>query len=182
MQSKKLLLPVLLGILGLHQVAQAEEGTSAVTVGALSEVQSQTILYKAQGERAKALREINVQGQSPGQAVTSLYPSIQPQAGIDEPLPVVKLVSGSAKNLRVTLLYSGGFEIDAQTGGPELPGGYRLESISLDNVVVTRAGKRYSLGFSSSPAVSTRPPTSSLPGLPGAQVGSPTPVFTLGQP
>lgn len=31
-----------------------------ITVGELSRVQSETILYKAQGERAKALRELSL--------------------------------------------------------------------------------------------------------------------------
>ncbi|MDT3723180.1 type IV pilus biogenesis protein PilP [Pseudomonas oryzihabitans] len=131
-----------------------------ITVGELSRVQSETILYKAQGERAKALREIS--GTST-QATTSPLPSYlsQPvvapisrvsgaaeQTGAVEQLPVVKLVYGAGKALHATLLYAGGFEIDASLASSDLPGGYRVASLSLDSVVLSRGGKRYPLGFS----------------------------------
>jgi len=131
-----------------------------ITVGELSRVQSETILYKAQGERAKALREIN--GTS-AQATTAPQPNYlsQPvvtpasrgtsaaeQTGVAEQLPVVKLVYGAGTALHATLLYAGGFEIDASPASTDLPGGYRVASLSLDSVVLSRGGKRYPLGFS----------------------------------
>jgi type IV pilus biogenesis protein PilP len=131
-----------------------------ITVGELSRVQSETILYKAQGERAKALRELNDGGT---QAKAAPQPSYLPQpvampssavignvehAGTVEQLPVVKLIYGSGKALRATLLYTGGFEIDASLASTDLPGGYRVASLSLDSVVLSRGGKRYPLGFS----------------------------------
>lgn len=183
MRNKYLLLPVLLVLAGISRVALADDGTPSITVGELSAIQSETVLYKAQGERAKALREINGPALQTGQALPYSFQATQPPAGADEPLPVVKLVSGSSKSLRVSLLYSGGFEIDAQVGSPELPGGYKLESISMDSVIVSRNGKRYSLGFSSStpeyrsPGVSARLPVSGFQGLPGAPMG-----ISAGQP
>nr|QOU99588.1 hypothetical protein [Pseudomonas syringae pv. actinidiae] len=131
-----------------------------ITVGELSRVQSETILYKAQGERAKALRELNDGGT---QAKAAPQPSNLPQpvampssavsgnaehAGLVDQLPVVKLIYGSGKALRATLLYTGGFEIDASLASTDLPGGYRVASLSLDSVVLSRGGKRYPLGFS----------------------------------
>ena len=131
-----------------------------ITVGELSRVQSETILYKAQGERAKALRELNDGGT---QAKAAPQPSYLPQpvampssamsgnvehAGTVDQLPVVKLIYGSGKALRATLLYTGGFEIDASLASTDLPGGYRVASLSLDSVVLSRGGKRYPLGFS----------------------------------
>lgn len=131
-----------------------------ITVGELSQVQSETILFKAQGERAKALREINGTG---AQAASTPQPSYLPQpattpisrvSGIGEQsatteqLPVVTLIYGVGKALHATLLYSGGFEIDASMASTDLPGGYRVASLSLDSVVLSRGGKRFPLGFS----------------------------------
>ncbi|WP_282282452.1 type IV pilus biogenesis protein PilP [Pseudomonas sp. PS02302] len=131
-----------------------------ITVGELSRVQSETILYKAQGERAKALRELNDGG---AQAKTAPQPSYLPQpivqsngaasgtpehSGTVEQLPVVKLVYGAGTALHATLLYAGGFEIDASPASTDLPGGYRVANLSLDSVVLSRGGKRYPLGFS----------------------------------
>lgn len=181
MRNEYLLLPVLLAIVGLPRVGLADESTAGISVGELSAVQSETVLYKAQGERAKALRDIEGEGPRTSQALPYSYQPTQPVAGAEDPLPVVKLVSGSSKSLRATLLYSGGFEIEAQVGGPELPGGFKVESISLDNVVLARSGKRYTLGFSSnmpsyrSPGASSRMPVSGLPGLSGMQMGMPAP-------
>ncbi|WP_338544687.1 type IV pilus biogenesis protein PilP [Pseudomonas benzopyrenica] len=151
-----------------------------ITVGELSRVQSETILYKAQGERAKALRELNDGGT---QAKTALQPSFLPQPivpsssaasstlehrGTAEQLPVVKLIYGTGKTLRATLLYPGGFEIDASLASTDLPGGYRVANLSLDSVVLSRGGKRYPLGFSnrapSYPVATVA--TGQLPGLP----------------
>ena len=188
MRNKYLLLPVLFALTGISRVGLADDGSSGITVGALSAVQSETAMYKAQCERAKALREINGPGLQTGQALPYAFQATQQPAGAEEPLPVVKLVSGSSKSLRVSLLYSGGFEIDAQVGGPELPGGYKLENISMDSVIVSRNGKRYSLGFSSStpeyrsPGVSARMPASGFQGLPGAPMGMSAPTYSPGQP
>ncbi len=130
-----------------------------ITVGELSRVQSETILYKAQGERAKALREINGTSAQPTTAPQPNYlsqPVVTPgrvtgaaeQTGVVEQLPVVKLVYGAGTALHATLLYAGGFEIDASPASTDLPGGYRVASLSLDSVVLSRGGKRYPLGFS----------------------------------
>ncbi len=155
-----------IGALMLTLAAPAWADTSksddpdGITVGELSRVQSETILYKAQGERAKALRELNDGGT---QAKVVPQPSYLPQpaampssavgggvehAGAGDQLPVVKLIYGSGKALRATLLYTGGFEIDASLASTDLPGGYRVASLSLDSVVLSRGGKRYPLGFS----------------------------------
>lgn len=131
-----------------------------ITVGELSQVQSETILFKAQGERAKALREINGTGAQPASTPQPSYlpqPATTPisrvsgigeQSGTTEQLPVVKLVYGVGKALHATLLYSVGFEIDASMASTDLPGGYRVASLSLDSVVLSRGGKRFPLGFS----------------------------------
>lgn len=133
--------------------------TDGITVGELSRVQSETILYKAEGERAKALRELNNGG---AQSVSApqlgyLPPPMATQTGrlnagepadAVEQLPVVKLIYGAGKALHATLLYPGGVEVDASPASTDLPGGYRVASLNLDSVVLSRGGKRYPLGFS----------------------------------
>ena len=175
-----------------------------ITVGELSRVQSETILFKAQGERAKALREINNGGV---QAISVPQPSYPQQplpipgnrgsttadpANAVEQLPVVKLVYGAGKALHATLLYSGGFEIDASLASTDLPGGYRVASLTLDSVVLSRGGKRFPLGFSNrapsypvaSVAASQGPvlPMTVTPmnPMPPAPIAAPTPIALPG--
>lgn len=159
------LLPLLLLVTSL---SHAE---SAISVGELSAVQSETYLYKAQGERAKALRALESEGGTSSGTVTS---------GNSELPPVIKLVYGPPQALRATLLYSGGYEVDARMGGPELPGGFSVSSISLDSVMLNRAGKRYPLGFASTTptqkGASIGIPSQPM-GLPGLLPGQPASVF-----
>ncbi|WP_448124456.1 hypothetical protein [Pseudomonas veronii] len=81
---------------------------------------------------------------------------------------------GSARRLRATLLYSSGFEVDADASSRELPGGYRVANLTLDSVTLERDGKRFPLGFSNIPpgsaSSSSNPVSSSIPSastLPG---------------
>lgn len=196
MRNNYLFLSVLLSLASQPGLSLANESSTAntagISVGELSAVQSETLLYKAQGERAKAIRSIDGDNPQTTPANTSAY---QPRPLIPEPiprsssagemLPVVKMVSGSSRALRATLLYSGGYEVDAQVGGPDLPGGYKVASISLDSVVVSRGGKRYPLGFSNiAPSASFTSMTSHIPvsGLPEMPMGQPAPVMLPGQP
>ncbi|WP_016971654.1 type IV pilus biogenesis protein PilP [Pseudomonas tolaasii] len=162
----------------------AESTVSGINVGELAIVQSQTILYKAQAERAAAERSINGEDNhlaTPSSAAFmpqgNFPPPVTPairSADIQQELPVVKAIFGSAKRLRATLLYSSGFEVDADASSRELPGGYRVATLTVDNVVLERGGKRYPLGFSSTPPVTpsntdnpTPSSTSSAPMPPG---------------
>jgi len=145
----------------------ADENTlPGVNVGELAIVQSQTILYKAQAERAAAERSIKGEGnQVTAQPSATFVPLGGLPPSTSAPLhstdaqqepPVVKAIFGSAKRLRATLLYSSGFEVDADASSRELPGGYRVAILSLENVTLERGGKRYPLGFSSTPPASLR--------------------------
>ncbi len=155
-----------------------DSNLSGLNVGELAIVQSQTILFKAQAERAKAEQSINGEVNP----VNAEYPlgNIQPttasvrNAETQQGLPVVKAVFGSGKRLHATLLYSSGFEVDADSSSRELPGGYHVVTLTVDNVTVERGGKRFPLGFSNRPpppSSDTYNPTShgppSLPNLPG---------------
>lgn len=162
-----------------------ENTPSGVNVGELAIIQSQTILLNAKAEKAKAERSVNGDDQtvtaqpSPmnfSQGYLTPPTSASARSADSQPeLPVVKAVFGSSKRLRATLLYSGGVEIDADASSRELPGGYRVAILTLDNVTLERSGKRYPLGFSNTPPVvpgnannpavssTTSPPV--LPGL-----------------
>ena len=166
----------------------AEGSLSGINVGELAIVQSQTILFKAQAERAAAERSINGE---PAQLTAQSTPAFLPpgifpptasaparNAGTPQELPVVKAIFGSRKRLRATLLYSGGFEVDADASSRELPGGYRMALLTVDNGTLERGGKRYSLGFSNTPPAnlsntndSVPSSTPSAPMLPGLVPG-----------
>lgn len=177
--------PLLCG--AAEATSQIQDG-SGVSVGELSAVQSETFLYQAKAERAKAIRSIDgdaTQNISPAQP--SYQPQPMPQGRSGPPqadvLPVVKMISGSSRAMHATLLYSGGFEVETQVGSSDLPGGYRLESISLDSVVLTRGGKRYPLGFSNrapSAGITANPPMTST-NSPFMPVGQPAPISLPGQ-
>ena len=184
MRNKKLQLICAVIALGSSVSFAAESNLAGVNVGELAIVQSQTILLKAQAERAQAQRSINGEdnhstAQSPASFVPQglLPPPITATRATDtqQELPVVKAIFGSARRLRATLLYSSGFEVDADASSRELPGGYRVANLTLDSVTLERDGKRFPLGFSnippgsasssSNPVSSSIPSATSLPGL-----------------
>ncbi|AZC83956.1 MULTISPECIES: type IV pilus biogenesis protein PilP [Pseudomonas] len=157
---------------------------AGISVGELGKVQSETILLKAKAERAKAEQQITqgnqtiaVQPTSSGlggtlpQAQLMQYMPPQTSTSNQLVLPVIKEVTGSARKLQATLLYSSGIEIDAATGS-DLPDGFRVVQITLDGVTLERKNKRFPLGFSNqappmanhqSPAMPQ--PSAGLPGL-----------------
>ncbi|QLG94694.1 type IV pilus biogenesis protein PilP [Pseudomonas yamanorum] len=163
----------------------ANENTpSGVNVGELAIIQSQTILLNAKAERAKAERSITGEDQNVAAQPT---PALFPQVGFppsttsaarstetQQDVPVVKAVLGSGKRLRATLLYSGGFEVDADVSSKELPGGFRVATLTVENVTLERGGKRYPLGFSNQPPINVttnKEPTPSVPQFPPALPG-----------
>ncbi|WP_240462731.1 type IV pilus biogenesis protein PilP [Pseudomonas aeruginosa] len=84
---------------------------------------------------------------------------------------MVRTIYGAGGKMTATFLFPGGYEVDAASGA-ELPGKYRVESISLDQVVLTdKDGNRVPVGFSSvapTQASSTAQGASVPPALPGA--------------
>lgn len=148
---------------------------SGISIGELGKVQSETILLKAKAERAKAEREMKGEpaqsAQPVSNGVSSPFPAPQPmqylptetKATANSDLPVIKAVTGSARKMQATLLYSSGIEVDALIGR-ELPGGYRVAQITLDGVTLEQKGKRFPLGFSNqAPSVAIQPPALSQP-------------------
>ncbi|CAI8926001.1 type IV pilus biogenesis protein PilP [Pseudomonas chlororaphis] len=157
---------------------------AGISVGELGKVQSETILLKAKAERAKAEQQVTQGDQTIAAQPTSsglggtlpqaqLMQYMPPQTSTSNQLalPVIKAVTGSARKLQATLLYSSGIEIDATTGS-DLPDGFRVVQITLDGVTLERKNKRFPLGFSNqappmvnhqSPAMPQ--PSAALPGL-----------------
>ncbi|MCI1021417.1 type IV pilus biogenesis protein PilP [Pseudomonas putida] len=159
----------------------APSDLSAISIGELGKIQSETILLKAKAERAKAEREVNGEATVSPQTASSglsnpfpisqpmqhLPPESKPASHVD--LPVIKAITGTSQKMQAALLYSSGVEVDAFTGR-ELPGGYRVAQITLDGVTLESKGKRYPLGFSNqAPSAAIQPPALSQPAsvLPG---------------
>ncbi|WP_024677705.1 type IV pilus biogenesis protein PilP [Pseudomonas syringae] len=161
-----ILLTLLLTCMAAGDMAVAADPSPAdlsrINIGELSQVQSETLLYTAQAARARAQEDIANGGKtalsSPAHVTQSTYSALPPtQASSGQPqLPVVKTVFRANNALYATLLYGGGFEFDASVGNADLPGGFKVISVSLDSVVLGHNGRRYPLGFS------TRPPSGSV--------------------
>ncbi|MGG2494323.1 type IV pilus biogenesis protein PilP [Pseudomonas aeruginosa] len=157
-------------VLFLLASGQARAGT----VGELAEIQAQAILTEAKVRLATAQRQLEGKGET-GQVVsaqgqTFAMPAAAPT--ITQPVPpVVRTIYGAGGKMTATFLFPGGYEVDAASGA-ELPGNYRVESISLDQVVLTdKDGNRVPVGFSSvapTQASSTAQGASVPPALPGA--------------
>lgn len=176
MRNKHLLLPLMMAVAGLPRIGlSSPEG---INVGELSAVQSETALLKAKGERAKAQRVIDGEGQQAASPQAYFSEPVRAAGGSEDSLPVVKLVYGSSGALRATLLYSNGFEVDA-AGGQELPGGYKVVTVTLDSVVLSRSGKRFPLGFSSrTPQTQSTGSASRMQGLSGLPMGQPASILS----
>jgi len=167
--------------------------TGGINVGELSAVQSQTLFYKAQAE-------LNQAKSSAGQGATASLPTYAPApsaapvspgsaaalqsdqaprspSAAPEYLPVVKMIYGSPRDPRATLLYPNGQTAEARMGGGLLPGGYSLSGISLQGVELSRGGRRFPLGFADQAPGAL--PAASQP-LPGA--GPNLPAMAAGQP
>ncbi|MBH9009503.1 type IV pilus biogenesis protein PilP [Pseudomonas aeruginosa] len=150
----------------------------AGTVGELAEIQAQAILTEAKVRLATAQRQLEVKGETgqvvsaQGQTFAMPVPAAAAAPTITQPVPpVVRTIYGAGGKMTATFLFPGGYEVDAASGA-ELPGNYRVESISLDQVVLTdKDGNRVPVGFSSvAPfqASSTAQGASVPPALPGA--------------
>ncbi|HEH8421540.1 TPA: type IV pilus biogenesis protein PilP [Pseudomonas aeruginosa] len=163
--------PIGMAVLFLLASGQACAGT----VGELAEIQAQAILTEAKVRLATAQRQLEGKGEA-GQVVsaqgqTFAMPVPAPPT-ITQPVPpVVRTIYGAGGRMTATFLFPGGYEVDAASG-TELPGNYRVESISLDKVVLTdKDGNRVPVGFSSvapTQAASSAQGASVPPALPGA--------------
>ncbi|AKF53277.1 type IV pilus biogenesis protein PilP [Pseudomonas syringae pv. syringae HS191] len=157
---------------------------SRINIGELSQVQSETLLFTAQAARARAKEDI-VNGAKtttsvPVQTTQNAYTTPAPASSSTPQLPVVKTVFRMNNALYATLLYGSGFEVDASVGNAELPGGFKVISVSLDSVVLGHDGRRYPLGFSTrAPSGSVDAPQMSLQTLKPVAPGQPSAMSPL---
>ena len=85
-------------------------------------------------------------------------------------VPTVRSVQGVGGELSAILVYAGGAQATARAG-EDIPGGYRVKSISVDRVVLTRNGQDLRLGFSAeAPQSVTEGPVRLTSPFPGAAV------------
>lgn len=153
---------------------------AAATVGELTDVQAATVLAEAKVRLAEAQAKLD------GKASPSVPSELSalPHRDIDLPAPVVRTIYGSGGRMTASFLFPGGYEADAGAG-QALPGGYHVESISLDQVLLSKDGKRFPVGFSnvapSMPAQSQSMGSMITPALPGAMPGQAFPPTTFGQ-
>lgn len=161
---------------------------SRINIGELSQVQSETLLFTAQAARARAKEDIVNGGKTstststsaPVQVTQSAYTTPAPASNSTPQLPVVKTVFRMNNALYATLLYGSGFEVDASVGNAELPGGFKVISVSLDSVVLGHDGRRYPLGFSTrAPSGSVDAPQMSLQTLMPVAPGQPSAMSPL---
>lgn len=144
------------------------------TVGDLSIVQAQTIMYEAKAKRADAKAKM-IEGQMrAGQEADS-------ENGISavtaSEIPTVSGISGSAGRLYATFMYPNGNTSTAKSG-EIIPGGFTVAEVSLDRAVIVRGDRRIPLQSGSSPNASA--PGSGMHdqgNAPGAVTNYPAPSF-----
>lgn len=109
------------------------------TIGDLAEIQSETVIYRAKRERAKALLELtNMTGISEETTHSSSH------------CPVVRTVQGKKPDLHAILLYPGGSEITVKSGD-QLPHGMIVGKITAKEITIVNPSTHQEtrLGFSS---------------------------------
>lgn len=154
----------------------------AATVGELTDVQAQTVLAEARVRLAEAQAKLEGRETLPPSAEPSAMPL--PPREVALPAPVVRTIYGSGGRMTASFLFPGGYEADAGAG-QELPGGYRVESITMDKVLLSKDGKRFPVGFSNT-APSMQAQRQAMdgmvaPALPGAMPGQAFPPSAFGQ-
>lgn len=123
-------------------------GAEPKTIGDLAEIQSETVLYRAQKERAKALLELK-----------SMTGISEETTHVASQGPVVRTVQGKKPDLHAILIYPGGSEITVKSGDP-LPHGMIMGTITAKKITIVNptTHQETRLGFSSSaPALTSQP-------------------------
>ena len=120
----------------------------AATVGDLGQIQAETILLQAQAAKAKAAADLKKNQAEAGDRIPTLPASIEGiKSPEDDGLPVVRGVWGANGKLTASLVWSSGARSEVQPGD-DIPGGYRVVSISMRSVVISKGGASRHLVFS----------------------------------
>jgi type IV pilus biogenesis protein PilP len=150
---------------------------SAPTVGDLSRVQGQTIMYEAKAKRAEAKAKMQQNDAKAGDDLYGVSGSGLTQMAapvVASDLPTIIGISGAAGRLVATFRYPNGTSV-ASKSGMQIPGGYEVSEVGIDRVVITKGDRRIPLQFGVA-AQQTQPAASGqmmLPGQPGFQPPAP---------
>lgn len=158
---------LLLAALFLPRMALCAEPTALHTVGELSVVQSETILYDAKAKRAEALVKLQENANRAGVDLTQVRTTANAAPSvIASDLPTVTGVSGVGGRLYATLLYPNGTTLRSKSG-EKLPGGFLVSEVSIDRVVLTIGDRRIPLQFGVATPPATVPQGAMQMPLPG---------------
>lgn len=148
---------------------------SLPTVGDLSKVQSETIMYEAQAKRAEAKAKMQDNllkaGDDPASNQVNTAPSV-----VASDVPTVMGISGVAGRLVASFRYSNGTTASSKSG-QLIAGGFMVAEVGIDRVVLTKGDRRIVLQFGAAtePTAATTP--FMLPGqVPGFNPPSPAPM------
>lgn len=165
---------LLLIALALPGWAVSAEPQAQATVGDLSRVQSDTILYEAKAKRAEAKGKMQEQLAKTGDEQLSTQSAASPSV-IASDLPTVTGSSGISGRLFATFLYGDGTTVTSKSG-EQIPGGFLVSEVGIDRVALTKGDRRFVLKF----GVANQPISplgGSLPiSLPGSVLPPPKPV------
>lgn len=132
--------------------------SGVATLNQLSQINSETNLLKAKLEREKLkwqlekamqgdFSESSYSGNSmpPPSTTAAATRSTEPQKNESEVLPVLLGVYGANGRLQASLRTADGVTVQA-VQGDSLPGGFRVNSISVSKVTIVKDGKTYNVG------------------------------------
>ncbi|WP_324729569.1 type IV pilus biogenesis protein PilP [Pseudomonas chlororaphis] len=162
---------LLLVTLALPVFAASASESSLPTVGELSKVQSETIMFQAKAARAAAeaamLKNVLDAGGDPQAVQTQGAASV-----VASDLPTITGISGAAGRLYATFRYMNGTTVSSKSG-EQIPGGFHVAEVALDRVVITKGDRRIPLQF----GVAIEPAQAQQPQTPGVM-----PVFNTPSP
>lgn len=164
--------PLFLIALVLPSIGFCAEPGAAATVGDLSQIQSDTILYDAKAARAEAKVKMQTSLAKAGDDLQG-GPAVAQVSVVAAELPTVIGISGAAGRLFASFRYPNGTTVSSKSG-EVIPGGYRVAEVGIDRVVLAKGDRRIPLQF----GVASPPPASaqtSAPMLPG-MMGAPQPL------
>ncbi|MBA6068114.1 type IV pilus biogenesis protein PilP [Pseudomonas mosselii] len=127
------------------------------TVGELSKVQSQTLMYEAMAKRAEAQGKFQQNNAAAGNDAAG--PALSVTAVTTKEVPTVTGISGAAGRLYATFRYPNGTTVSAKSGD-QIAGGFKVAEVGIDRVVITRGDRRLPLQF----GVATEPKEEPLNG------------------
>ena len=114
------------------------------SVGELSAVQSETIMYEAKAKRAEAQAKMLENNAKAGLDATG--PTVITSSVTANELPTITGISGAAGRLYATFRYRNGTTVTAKSGD-QISGGFRVAEVGIDRVVITRGDRRMPLQF-----------------------------------